>query len=158
MGEVCTQLSDNFSLGEFLRSQEAARLGLDMTPPAAVIDNLRRLCRDVLQPLRDSVGPVVITSGYRSPELNRIIGGAATSQHLYGLAADIVVPGMEPLYVCSRVQGMFFPFDQLIHEFWQWTHVSVAQDGECPRGQVLTASRGADGRVRYDLGLNPVGV
>lgn len=122
-----TQLSDNFYLDEFTRSQTAARRGIDMAvePFGVVYFNLRRLCRRVLQPLRDALGPVHITSGYRPPKLNRLIGGSATSQHQYGQAADIVATGHTPLEVATWLREHVTGYDQLIHEFGEWVHVSV---------------------------------
>ena len=92
------KLSDNFSLHEFLLSQTATRNNISMDPPIEVIDNLRRLCVDILQPLRDATGKsIYISSGYRPPKLNELIGGSTTSAHMDGRAADFVVNGMTPL-------------------------------------------------------------
>jgi len=153
-------LSKNFSLAEFTLSQTAIRKGIanDVAPDSPQFHNLERLCRAVLQPLREQWGAVHINSGYRCPKLNRAIGGARTSQHTLGLAADIVMPGgATPLEVCGRLIAMQFPFDQLIHEFGAWCHVSVAAEGATPRSQVLTASRdAATGKTVYTPGLHPV--
>jgi len=130
-----------------------------MTPPPVVVANLRRLCVHVLQPLRDDLcradtrRQVCVTSGWRPEELNRRIGGAAQSQHVIGLAADIEVAGVTALEVCARIRGLLLPFDQLIHEFGAWCHVSVAAMGDPPRGEVLTAWRDAEGHVHYLSGL-----
>ena len=73
------KLSEHFELVEFLVSETAARQGIANEPTPEVIDNLRRLCESVLEPLRVKIGrPVVITSGYRSPALNRAVGGSPT--------------------------------------------------------------------------------
>ena len=71
------KLSKHFSLSEFISSNTAERLGIDNVPKdKAVIENLRNLCLEILQPLRDYVGaPVHINSGYRCPELNDAVGG-----------------------------------------------------------------------------------
>lgn len=83
------QLSPHFYLDEFLRSEYAARHGIDMTPSSKVVANLALLCRDVLEPIRALVGgPLVITSGYRPEALNTAIGGAPNSDHIRGLSAD----------------------------------------------------------------------
>jgi len=148
------RLSDNFSLREFLRSGTAARHGIDMTPPPEVVENLQRLCRDVLQPLREYLGTaVMVTSGYRPPELNRLIGGSAKSQHMLGEAADIIAVGYRPIEVAESIRLLQLPYHQLIHEFGDWTHVSVAPFGQPARGQVLTATR-RDGRIMYLAGLH----
>ena len=136
------KLSDHFYLHEFTVSQEAVRRRLDNTPTPAVIENLKRLC-DVLEQVRNVVGrPVVITSGYRSPEVNAAVGGAKNSQHVHGLAADIVVPGMTPLQVCQAIQKACIQFDQLIHEYEAWTHISVPAIGKGPRAQSWTYKHG----------------
>jgi uncharacterized protein YcbK (DUF882 family) len=76
------QLSKNFLLSEFARSQTASRHKIDNTPSNRAIENLRLLCEKVLQPIRDSYkSPVIISSGYRCRQLNKLIGGAAGSQH-----------------------------------------------------------------------------
>jgi len=137
------KLSQNFSLDEFLISQTASRKGIDNTPTTEVIENLKQLAINVLQPLRDKLGPVVITSGYRSPKLNKAVGGAATSQHLTGCAADINIPTMGndelAIYIRDKLD-----FDQVILEFYQlgkpnsgWVHVSYVTRGN--KKECLTA-------------------
>ena len=85
------KLSKNFTLEELIRSDTAERLGIDNVPKdEKVIENLRNLCFEVLQQLRDHVkAPVVINSGYRCPKLNEAVGGVKTSQHCSGEACDI---------------------------------------------------------------------
>ena len=84
------QLSENFRLKEFIESPTAERLGIDNRPDWEAVINLRNLCREVLQPLRDHEGkPIHINSGYRCPELNEAVHGVGDSQHLRGEAADI---------------------------------------------------------------------
>lgn len=145
------KLSANFALGEFLCSQVAARHGINMHAPAAIRRELERLCVQILQPLRDALGPVIITSGYRPERLNKMVGGSRDSQHVLGQAADIIVPGKSVLAVCQWLRDNA-PCDQLIHELGEWTHVSVAPNFQKPRRQVLTAVRGPRG-VAYSLGL-----
>lgn len=145
------QLSPHFSLDEFLVSGYAERHDIDMKPPPDVIDNLRRLCETCLEPLRDDLGvPIFVTSGYRPPALNAGIGGSSTSAHMFGRAADMKALGLTPLDVCRRVEQLRLPFDQIIHEFGQWSHLGIA-DGE-PRLETLTAYR-RGGRTRYAFGL-----
>ncbi len=145
------KLSPNFSLDEFLVSQTAERHGIDMTPPGEVIDNLRRLCEGCLQPIRDALGPVYISSGYRPQELNQLIGGSLTSRHMSGDAADFRVAGMTPYEVCKRVEDMELPYDQLINEFDRWVHLGVA---DVLRGEELTAYR--DGKTKYAFGIHRI--
>ena len=84
------KLTENFTLKEMTNSSTAERNGIDNTPDSGVISKLEALCRLILQPIRDAYGKtIIVTSGYRSPELNRAVGGASNSQHTYGEAADI---------------------------------------------------------------------
>lgn len=86
-------LSPHFELLEFVVSQTARDHGLDNTPPAEAVENLRALCVHTLEPLREALGlPIVITSGYRTRELNRLlVCHSSTSQHMKGQAADFYV-------------------------------------------------------------------
>ena len=87
------QLSKNFRLSEFTRSDTAKRLGIvNECSSVEQVLNLAYLCHTVLQPLRDRFGPIRINSGYRCPELNKAVGGVANSQHMRGEAADIYLP------------------------------------------------------------------
>ena len=145
------QLSEHFELAEFLVSETAARRGIANDPTPEIIDNLRRLCQSVLQPLRVKLArPVVITSGYRSLALNRAVGGSPTSHHMQGRAADLIVPGMTPLSVCQAAHSLRLPCLQIIHEFGRWTHLSVAISNE--RTQLLTAKLN-QGKTVYEPGL-----
>lgn len=159
------QLSQNFYLDEFLRSQVAARQGIEMLPGSdLVLLNLRRLALEILQPLRDELGPVYITSGYRPPELNRLIGGSAKSRHCLGLAADLVVTGHSPLEVCQWVEQSGLAFDQCIHEFGRWVHVAAPYSAaSTAKRELLTATktpRRSDGKLKtkYEYGIHPVEV
>ena len=143
------KLSQNFSLDEFLISQTAERHGIDMTPSQYGIDNLSRLVESCLQPLRDAVGLIYISSGYRPPELNTRIGGSQTSQHRNGNAVDFRVAGMSPYDVCLKIIELELPFDQVIHEFGRWTHLGVADE---LRGEKLTAHK-LHGKTQYVLGI-----
>lgn len=112
------ELSPNFTLAEFTRSATATRKNIDNTPSPAVIENLKALCTNVLEPLRAKVGkPVRVTSGYRSSKLNKLVGGSRNSQHIFGLAADIYVDGMTTEELFQFIIDNEIPFDQLIQEF-----------------------------------------
>lgn len=150
------KLTENFSMHEFLRSQTAARHDISMDPPLVVIDNLRRLCVDILQPLRDNAHlPISVSSGYRPLELNRMIGGSTTSAHPDGRAADITMQGTTPLELAQMIKEMELPYDQVIHEFGQWVHVGIPLEIENARLMELTAYKDG-GKTRYDLGLRAV--
>jgi zinc D-Ala-D-Ala carboxypeptidase len=150
------RLSANFRLKEFLRSQTAARNSIDMTPPPSVLANLERLAKDVLQPLRDNIGRLDVSSGYRPEALNALIGGSTRSAHIDGRAADIEATDLWPINIANCARQLMergeIAVDQLIIEFGHWVHISIAPPGETPRGQVLTAMR-KDGKVVYVPGL-----
>lgn len=129
------KLSEHFTLEELTASKTAARKGIDNTPTKQARANLASLCKQVLEPLRIAWGgAIVVTSGYRCKELNDATGGAATSQHMKGEAADIhPLDGRnaEFLALCRDLMGKgAIKFDQLINEYPDakgvpsWIHVS----------------------------------
>lgn len=128
-------LSPHFTLEELTLSQTAARLGLDNTPPPDVVDNLKRTAIG-LELVRNLVGcPISVSSGYRSPLVNKAVGGASQSQHLTGQAADITAPGYgSPDALVRAIVGSQIPFDQVIREFDSWCHISFSPT---PRRQAL---------------------
>ena len=149
------KLSKNFSQHELCKSDSAIRHGIDNTPPAEVIQNLQALVDNVLQPLRDKFGPIVVTSGYRSPDLNRKIGGSTTSHHCYGYAADFEVLGKDNRELALFIRDNM-KFTQLILEFYDgrpdsgWVH--CAYNASDLKGQVLTASK-VNGKTQYTNGI-----
>jgi zinc D-Ala-D-Ala carboxypeptidase len=149
-------LTRHFTLEELTLSQDAARYGIDNEPGTEEVAQLRRLCQMVLEPLRIALDrPIVVSSGYRCPEVNAMVGGAKRSHHVQGRAADITVPGITPLEVCQTIVALDLPFDQTIHEFGRWCHVSVALDPENSPQQTLTAMRQL-GKTVYAAGLHKV--
>lgn len=134
-----------FTLDEFVRSPTAQRLGIDNTPPPEVVERLTALVDNVLDPLRERLGkPIIVTSGYRSPALNRAVGGATTSQHTRGEAVDFVVGGgsRSDLFVAMGIIRQSLPFDQLINEQdLSWLHLSYRRDGQ-NRRQFLSLPKG----------------
>ena len=142
-----TVLSPHFTLDEMIITETGARLGLDNTPDQLVIDNLQLLCTNVLEPLRNELNlPINVLSGYRSPAVNRAVGGVPDSQHVVGQAADIHISGMsvENLFQYVINQSKL-PFDQVIQEFNQWVHVSYRAN---PRGNKQRATV-ENGRTIY---------
>lgn len=135
-------LSAHFTLDELTASDTAARRGIDNTPTPQIVDNLRRVAAtlEAIRALQDR--PIVVTSGYRCPELNRAVGGASNSAHMQGLAADINMPPLTPFEFGQLIIGAGIEFDQLIHEFGRWVHVGLAPSGVVPRRQVLTIRTG----------------
>lgn len=134
------QLSKNFTLAELTRSEAALRLGIDNTPSKAEIENLRLLCENVLQPIREEFGPVRITSGYRCGKLNKLIGGSINSDHCVGRAADIEAPLVTHKMLAEWIKANL-QFRQCILEFPPdgWVHVSY--DKNAPKKQCLTARK-----------------
>lgn len=144
-------LSKHFTLKEMTMSTTAMRLGIDNTPSAESIQSMSLLADRVLEPVREYIGePIKISSGYRSPELNKKVGGSKTSQHCLGEAADIVCPNKNSEvfhFIKNNLE-----FDQLIWEFGDeqepdWVHVSYR--GNRMRGQVLVASK-KNGKTVYE--------
>lgn len=123
------QLTANFTLEEMVVSRTAVVNGIDNTPPKDVIANLRRTC-EILEIVRQEIKvPIIITSGYRSPDLNVAVGGSKTSAHMRGLAADFIAPGYgTPYAVCRAIlDNGSIPYEQLIHEFGNWIHLGIAE-------------------------------
>lgn len=139
------KLSPHFDLAEFTDSQTAAREGIDNTPPPDVIDNLKRTAQG-LEAIRILLGvPILISSGYRSLELNRRIGSKDTSQHRTGEAVDFKAPGFgSPRHVADRIIDAGIAYDQCILEFptstgGGWVHCSFVAVGA--RRQALLIDR-----------------
>lgn len=132
------QLSPHFTVGEMMRSGKAP----GEASRAEVIENLRELCRCVLEPLRRRVGRVIVVGGYRCEAVNRAVHGAEHSQHLRGEAVDIHVTGLE---MCRKYAAILSQtdFDQMILEptdstLKRWIHVSYKRNGK-NRHQILGA-------------------
>ena len=133
------RLTANFYLSEFTTSQVAERNGFRNEPNEKQIENLRLLCVNVLQPLREIISvPIIISSGFRSFVVNAAVGGRFNSQHLEGKAVDFTLPGMNLKEVFELIPK-HFSFDQLIYEFEKWIHVSW--NGEKNRNELLIAKK-----------------
>jgi zinc D-Ala-D-Ala carboxypeptidase len=148
-------LTKSFTLNELTKSQEATRLGIDNTPNEEHILNLKLLCENVLQPIRDFYGmPLSVSSGYRSATLCEAIGSSSKSQHTKGQAADFEIFGMANKDLADWiVQNL--DYDQCILEFWNpddpnsgWVHCSYNDSGN--RKQYLNAQK-LNGRVVYTV-------
>ena len=150
------KLSENFSLKELTSSQTAERKGISNNPSEDHMNNLKELCVNVLQKVRDHYGKVVsVSSGYRSPELCVSIGSSVNSQHAKGQAADFEVYGLSNAELCKYIAENL-DFDQLILEYHNigepnsgWVHVSYRSDGE-NRKQILRAYRDDAGKTKYE--------
>ena len=137
------QITEHFTVEEFERSSTADRLGIANRVPAALLPNLKTLCEVVLEPLRAYAGkPIVISSGYRCPALNRAVGGASQSQHLRGEAADLHLPSTAEGRTWFRWLMDNTTFDQLIWEHdgrgTHWIHVSCKADPSRNRNRVVS--------------------
>jgi len=153
-------ISKHISEKEGSKSVTAIRLGIDNTPDAEAMANMKLIAEKVFEPLREYVGgPIKINSFYRSPALNEAIGGASdksgrqTSQHCKGQAIDI-----DDIYGHKTNKEMFewikdnLDFDQMIYEFGSednpdWVHVSYVSEDK-NRNRVLKAVRD-DGKTKY---------
>lgn len=143
------QLSPHFTLQELTFSEVALRKGIDNTPTDAIFNNLARLCALALEPARLILGvPLHINSGYRSPRINALVGGAINSAHMRGLAADIVPMGPALRNCFDALRTNLRGWDQLIIEAGTWIHVSIADMNEVPREEALIAV-GSPGNWKY---------
>lgn len=150
------KLSANFSLNELTKSEFATRNGISNTASPLVIEKLQALTDNILQPVRNKFGPVIVTSGYRSPEVNKSVGGSTTSHHCFGYAADFEVLNIDNRELAIYIRDELAEFTQLILEFYNgepdsgWVHCSYdAADLKC---QTLTAKR-VNGRTQYSNGI-----
>jgi len=130
------QLSNNFTLEQLIRSDTANERGIDNAPPPGHVENLRRLAFGLEEVSARLGHPLEISSGYRCPELNSAVGGAPTSQHCLGLAADFTCVAFgSPLEIALALGESTIDFDQCILEFGRWVHISFCPE---PRGRLLT--------------------
>jgi len=154
-----TQLSKNFSVSEFEFSRRAARLGIKNKMNAAQIKSATKLCKMVLQPLRDYLkSSVSVTSGFRGEVLNAATPGSSnTSYHMIACAGDIR-HGSPKMNLEETAQWLMDNhgehIDTIIYEFGVWLHVQIARPGAKPRSRFLTAYR-KNGRTHYTHGLKP---
>lgn len=139
------KLTENFYLDELIVSDTAIRLGIANNPSPTVIGNLKQLA-DSLERVRKLLGyPILISSGYRSPSLNRAIGGSFTSAHCLGYAADFNCRKFgSPNEIVKLINDSDIQYDQLIYEGY-WVHFSIAP---AMRRQTLTAKFNR-GKVTY---------
>ena len=148
------RLSKNFTLSEITKSNTAKRLGIKNAPDKEHLKNMQVLIRDLIQPIRDAIGPIRISSGYRNPQLNRAIGGSTKSQHCKGEALDLQF--WKDGEMCNKeiydwVIKSEIEFDQMINEFdFAWIHISLKNGGK-NRRMVLEAYKDKDGDTAYKV-------
>lgn len=146
------KLSEHLDLSEVTRSNEAKRKGISNMPTPEHIENFKKLAENIFEPIRKHFGvPIFVSSGYRSKELNKAIGGASSSQHLLGEAFDIDMDGTSNGVTNKMVFDYIkenLNFDQLINEFnYSWVHVSFSSKGK-QRKQILDAIK-VGGKTSY---------
>ena len=145
------RLSKNFVLSEVTRSNTAKRLSIDNEPRKEHLENLQRLISNLIQPMRDQLGAIRITSGYRSPTLNRAIFGSSKSQHCKGEALDLQF--WKDGQMCNKeifdwIIESGLDFDQMINEFdYSWIHLSLRKKEN--RKSVLIAYKDDEGDTAY---------
>ena len=148
-------LTENVSLKELTKSESATRFGISNEPTEEALTNLQKLATHILQPVRDHFGkPLIITSGYRSPELCVKIGSTTTSKHTKGQAADFEIGGIANKDLSDWIHQNL-DYDQLILEFWKpedpnsgWVHCSYKGEG-LNRKQYLRATT-ENGKTKYE--------
>ena len=138
-------MTKNFTLAELTKTNT----GLPNALPKHLEGNLRALAENVLQPARDALGAIEVTSAYRSPEVNKRVGGAKTSQHVQAQAADLKYSGGNDVLFRWLVENV--EFNQIIWEFGTdaepaWVHVSYVQGNN--KKQILKAIK-QNGKTKY---------
>jgi zinc D-Ala-D-Ala carboxypeptidase len=133
------QLSEHFSLAEFIESATARARGITNHPSPEMLARLKQTAAQ-MEKVRTILGgkPILVTSGYRGPELNAAVGGVSNSHHAQAQAVDFHCPAFgTPYDVCKALEAKQkeLKYDQLIHEQRSWVHISFAPN---PRGQNLT--------------------
>lgn len=136
------QLTKNFTLEELTKSTTADRLKIENTPNEKELNNLKELCENVLQPIRDRFNrPIYVNSGFRCDKLNKAVKGVPNSQHKLGEAADIdtnTYQGNKSLFILieDMINNKEIEVDQLIDEKdYSWIHISFRKDRN--RNQIL---------------------
>ncbi len=118
----------NFKISELIYSDTAIKHNINNMPDINSLDCMLDLIHYCLQPIREKIKkPMIITSGYRCPDVNRLVGGKSNSQHLKGQAADFQIRGMSPAEIIQRIYTMGIEYDQLINEYNGWVHISFVK-------------------------------
>ena len=150
-------LSPHFTLAEMCESQTAEKHGIANIPSSEAVANMRRLCEGCLEPLREALGlPIIITSGYRTKALNRIVAHSSErSQHVLGQAADFYIAGQSHRELLIKAFHLILTsskigFDQLIL-YPNFIHVSYVSPEANRRGILIGQRNGKLGYGRISL-------
>lgn len=126
----------NFKMSELIHSDTAVRQNINNMPDINSLDCMLDLIVHCLQPIREKIAkPMIISSGYRNSQVNKLVGGVATSQHCKGQAVDFTVKGMSVAAVIEFIKKSGIEYDQLINEYNKWVHISYVKGRN--RKQVL---------------------
>lgn len=141
-----------FTIAELTASNYAEKHNIDNTPSKAVNERLVELITHALDPIRENFGkPMIVTSGYRSPRLNKAVGGSITSDHQRGCAADFTIPSVSNLEVCRWIEENL-EFRQCIYEFGESGWIHIAYDRNDNKRECLSAVK-VKGRTVYNRGF-----
>lgn len=126
----------NFKMSELIHSDTAVRQNINNMPDINSLDCMLDLIVHCLQPIREKIAkPMIISSGYRNSQVNKLVGGVATSQHCKGQAVDFTVKGMSVAAIIEFIKKSGIEYDQLINEYNKWVHISYVKGKN--RKQVL---------------------
>ena len=139
-------LSEHFSLDEATYSETAIRMHIDNQPDERQLENMKSAAQQ-LEAVRNVTGAIRINSWLRLPDVNVAVGGSKVSSHMDGWAIDCSSSAHTPYALCQLVIKAGIKFDQMIHEYASWTHISFAPE---MRGQKLTIFRP---QSKYKVGL-----
>ena len=115
----------NFKLSELIHSDKAIEHNINNMPDINSLDCMLDLICYCLQPIRDILGkPIIITSGYRCQEVNKLVKGSSNSQHTKGQAADFIIKGVPVADIVEIIEKSNIEYDQLINEYDKWVHIS----------------------------------
>lgn len=146
-------LSPHFTLGELVHTSHRT---IDNTPNEEIILSLTQLCVKFLEPIRNKFGSLRVNSGYRSPALNKAIGGSKTSAHMFGCAADIVSSTIKLQTITNwLIEESNLDYDQIILESSStsnWLHIGMAKPGGISRKEVLIFNKGK--YTKYDKNID----